>query len=274
MNPLGELKSALQTRLAGVESMQTRRWLCPECGESISVLARTCPVCRAPTHFNPAVEMGSVEAHVILSRWRRRAAEAAQGETAEAARTTSEDSKSKARKGKVPVRLRSWTQPDLDRAIHEYKASRSARYQELASGVRQGKPGAMKKAQQLFGRNVVARELGVKSRAMVSKSPAWREIAEELKLGKEDRRRLPTKRIGIAIAVQQSAASLADPVGEEAILNETINLLRTSLPRVAAEEAIERLRLGETTVDNAEELLREFREQQRDRRTNRTPRKP
>src|SRR5262249_12606109 len=66
--------------------------------------------------------------------------------------------------------LHSWTQPDLDGAIREYKAKRAAQYNDLVEGVRQGKPGAQKAARQLFGRNAIARALGVKARAMVTKS--------------------------------------------------------------------------------------------------------
>ncbi|MCL2646270.1 MAG: hypothetical protein FWD61_04585 [Phycisphaerales bacterium] len=66
--------------------------------------------------------------------------------------------------------LQSWTQTDLDNAIRQYKADRSAAYADLCEAVRKGSAAAKKKAKEVYGRNAIARALGVKSKAMVSKS--------------------------------------------------------------------------------------------------------
>jgi hypothetical protein len=73
---------------------------------------------------------------------------------------------------KADPELRSWTQKELDKAIRQYKAERAASYADLLDAVRRNKPGAKKKAQEIYGRNAIARALGVKAKAMVSKSPA------------------------------------------------------------------------------------------------------
>jgi len=85
----------------------------------------------------------------------------------------------------VPV-TRPWTQRDLDRAIREYKAKRAATYSDFLAvlqdpkGPSKGKTRAKKAARELFGRNVIARALEVRSTSMVSKSEPWKAIAEEL----------------------------------------------------------------------------------------------
>lgn len=50
---------------------QPKQTPCPHCGEYVYVLATTCIHCRGPMRFNPAVEMGSLEAHRIITGWRQ-----------------------------------------------------------------------------------------------------------------------------------------------------------------------------------------------------------
>ncbi|MCL2641657.1 MAG: hypothetical protein FWD53_12485, partial [Phycisphaerales bacterium] len=78
--------------------------------------------------------------------------------------------------------LQSWTQGDLDNAIRKYQADRASAYTDIRDAVVKGKKGAKKAAQELFGRNAIARALNVKSPPMVSKSPAWVAIAVDLGL--------------------------------------------------------------------------------------------
>jgi hypothetical protein len=175
--------------------------------------------------------------------------------------------------------LRSWTQPDLDGAIREYKARRAAQYNDLAEGVRQGKPGAKKSAQQLFGRNAIARALGVRARAMVTKSEPWQEIAAELQLSRNLKGRSPlnrSKRIGLSIAEEQKALDKtgSPQVLDQVISNETISLMRRELPPEVAEEAINKLERGEMTDDGARHLIDLYRLQQQDDKAKRVPRSP
>jgi hypothetical protein len=114
---------------------------------------------------------------------------------------------------------RSWTQPDLDDAIREYKAKRAASYQRLLSVLDDPKSSpssrrnARKQAKDLFGRNVVARALGVKSAKMVSQSQPWVAMAKELglqrKTGQQAGVGRPTK-IGEEIAVEQASMDAVD----------------------------------------------------------------
>lgn len=82
---------------------------------------------------------------------------------------------------KYPV-PRSWTQPKLDAAIHEYVAERAGALKSLREAVQGDRKGAVESARDMFGRNEIARALGVKSRAMITKSAAWIEIADDLRL--------------------------------------------------------------------------------------------
>lgn len=154
--------------------------------------------------------------------------------------------------------LRSWTQVDLDAAIREYKAKRAASYRDVLSGVKAGKKGAIKAAGRIWGRNAVARALGVKARAMVTKSPAWREIAEELRLLRGPKR-------GSKINFEQAEAEKAnegDSVSDDVIRKETISLIRRSLPHGAADEMIERLISGEISDDHARRTVKLYTDQQ------------
>jgi hypothetical protein len=104
----------------------------------------------------------------------------------------------------MPQARRAWTQRDVDDAIREYKCKRARRYGELADAARgKEKPGAMKAARKLFGCRAISRRLEC-SVALVSKSPAWRAIAEELKLGGPK----PGAR-GSAVGLEQAAEQQA-----------------------------------------------------------------
>jgi hypothetical protein len=101
-----------------------------------------------------------------------------------------------------PVK-RSWTQADLDEAIREYKANRSASFQQFVSLLDNPKTPASKKksirlqAAAMFGRNVIAKALGVKAAKMVSQSGPWVAMAQVLGLprraGKAQQADRPTR---------------------------------------------------------------------------------
>jgi hypothetical protein len=156
---------------------------------------------------------------------------------------------------------RSWTQPDLDEAIREYKAKRAPRYQELVEAVRRGDKGAKVSAQKMFGRNAIARELGVRATAMVSESTAWVEIAMDLGLflardrvkGMRGARR--SGKIGMEIALEQQAVAAADVTDPAASLKraeraETLRLIR-QLPDKLAEPILSKYEAGEITDEQA-----------------------
>ena len=156
---------------------------------------------------------------------------------------------------------RSWTQPDLDQAIREYKAKRAARYMELAHAVKSGLKGAKKDAQAIFGRNSVAKALRVRSRSMVSKSEAWVQIAEELGLQLARTRAPGTSRtrragrIGHDIALEQHAvghAAESDPAAGilRAERDETMRMIGR-LPPKQAKPILAKYEAGEMTDDEA-----------------------
>jgi hypothetical protein len=126
--------------------------------------------------------------------------------------------------------LRSWVQTELDAAIHKYIADRAASYNSLRKAVEENRKGSVEKAREMFGRNVVAAALGVKAKAMVSKSPGWREAAKTLRLGRDGLRRLDkSKKIGLEIAEEKKVESQEDPVVEEAARREAAAFIRSKL---------------------------------------------
>jgi len=165
--------------------------------------------------------------------------------------------------------LRSWTQTDLDEEIRKYKASRARSFSDMAAGIKAGKAGARKSAREVFGRNAVARKLGVKAPAMVSKSPVWQEIADELRLRRPSKTggSSPLRRIGIDIAVEEKAAMTSEPVVDQIVREETIRLVTKTMPEAAATATVEKLVHGEISDDKARELIEIFAAQSQDDRT-------
>jgi hypothetical protein len=152
--------------------------------------------------------------------------------------------------------LRSWVQSELDEAIYKYKAERAASYNSLREAIEAGRKGAVESARKMFGRNPISIALGVKARAMVSKSPAWREIADALRLRGDGLRRLKTSdKIGFDYAENQKASSAADPTASAVELRDAINLVRRKLKGERADAIVERLERGDMTAEQAEELV-------------------
>jgi len=121
--------------------------------------------------------------------------------------------------------LQSWTQPKLDAAIREYVAQRACSLKSLTEAVQANRKGAVESARKMFGRNEIARALRVKSKTMVTKSKAWTEIADDLRLRPRPDD-LPainrSDKIGFDIAVERKSQSQEDPVLDELEKREAI----------------------------------------------------
>lgn len=177
---------------------------------------------------------------------------------------SSEPKKSPAAKANV----RSWTQPDLNDAIRKYQAQRASGYRDLLEGVRAGRPGAKKAAQKMFGRNAIARELQVKAPAMVTNSPVWQAIADELRIPRgKDRNQKASQKVGLNIAIEQQALETAKSGIELVVQDETLRLIRKSMSDAEAEPLVEQLQRGDITDDQAREIVSMTRDQKRDQRS-------
>ncbi len=86
------------------------------------------------------------------------------------------------------VDKRSWTSGELNEAIREYRAQRASIIQQFTSVLENPNATPSQKnrirqnARKLFGRNAIARALGVKSPRMVGESSAWKALAGILEL--------------------------------------------------------------------------------------------
>ncbi len=174
------------------------------------------------------------------------------------------------------VPKRSWTQPDLDEAIREYKAKRSSTFSDLVDGVKRRRPGATKSAREMFGRNAIARAFGVRSKAMVTNSPVWGGIADELGLRGRSSRTKPAngQRIGMDIALEKQAVGTSQPVMDQVIRRETVRLIQQTMPTAEEEATIEKLQRGDITDDAARALVEVFAQQQQDNRTHKVRQDP
>ena len=163
---------------------------------------------------------------------------------------------------------KSWTQDDLDEAIRKYKAERASSYADLVAGVRANRPGAKSAAQEIYGRNSIVRALCVKAPAMVTKSPVWQAIADELGIPRgQERNQSSLQKVGLDIAIEKQASESSASGLDIAVRNETIKLVRKAMAREEAEVIVERLRDGTITDDQARELAEAVKDQKRDQRT-------
>lgn len=86
------------------------------------------------------------------------------------------------------VAKRSWTASELNEAIREYRAKRASTIEQFTSILENPNATTSQKnrirqnARKLFGRNAIARALGVKSPRMVGESSAWKALAGMLEL--------------------------------------------------------------------------------------------
>lgn len=112
---------------------------------------------------------------------------------------TGASSKSQTTSKSDTVAKRSWTAGELNEAIREYRAKRASTIEQFASVLDNPNASTSQKnrirqnARKLFGRNAIARALGVKSPRMVGESSAWKVLASILQLPrkKDD----PTRRL-------------------------------------------------------------------------------
>ncbi len=115
------------------------------------------------------------------------------------------DIEAEQRKGDQKGRARRrWTQAEVDEAIREYAKSVQRKLAALRRAVAKGKPDAIKRAREVFGRNTLAKKLRC-SGAMVSKSKPWRAIAGGLRLTGRKPGTGRGERVGVDIAVEQES---------------------------------------------------------------------
>ena len=121
--------------------------------------------------------------------------------------------------------------------------------------------GASDAARKMFGRNEIARRLGM-SVGSVSKSEAWRAVAEELNLSPDKGTSLRSyKRVGFDYAIEKKAQEEENIVIDKVARREVITAIEKSLPRKDAERLVERLELGTIDEEQAWKQISSFLEQ-------------
>lgn len=96
----------------------------------------------------------------------------------------------------------------------------------------------------------------MKSKAMVSSSTVWQDIADELGIPRGPRKSgHPRKQwIGMDPALEEQAVASGESAFDEVVRRETIALVEKSMPAAEAEATIEKLQRGEITDDQAHEI--------------------
>ena len=167
---------------------------------------------------------------------------------------------------------RSWTQRDLDQAVWQYKAARADTYSKMAQDIKAGRKGAKATAESLFGRKAIVEAMRVRCPSMVSKSPPWREMADELGLrrGPGAVARMKTPDFDMILATTNGSGN--DPQDEVA-RRETIRSITRKLVgnehRTAREAILTQLETGKITDEKALEAVDICLEQHKDDETTR-----
>jgi hypothetical protein len=144
--------------------------------------------------------------------------------------------------------LISYTQDELDGELRKYRAKRSAKYAELKQLIEDGSTNAIEGARTIFGRNAMARELRCKAPAMISHSSVWKQIREELRLGRSTVARID-KRAGLdgVLATRPSSYPDAAKTVAEAELRRRI----AKLPKEVRDSIRSELSSGKIDKDQA-----------------------
>jgi hypothetical protein len=159
------------------------------------------------------------------------------------------------------------SQEQVDAALEKYLADHAQVYVQLKKNVQDNLPSAIEAARELFGRNVLANKIGCRTPGRVSESPVYKKIQSELRLAQGTT--AGVNRSGYEMSVEK-ASNKAGNVTFDAIVNsETRELITTSLPRDEAEAMIHRLEMGETTDEQAREMIKLFHEQRADSKAKR-----
>lgn len=167
---------------------------------------------------------------------------------------------------------RSWTQRDLDQAVWQYKAARADIYSKMARDIKAGKKGAKAAAESLFGRKAIVEAMSVRCPSMVSKSPPWRDMADELGLSRGPGAVAQMKTPDFDMLLATTSGSGSDPQDEVA-RSETIRSINRKLVgnehRTAREAILTQLETGKITDEKALEAVDICLEQHKDEETTR-----
>jgi hypothetical protein len=166
--------------------------------------------------------------------------------------------------------IRGWKQPELDEAVRAFIEQHAGRLAGLRDSARAYRKDAIEAARALVGRNVIARALGVKAPAMVSKTPAYRQLSDEFHLERE--RSALRKAVGLEIGIEDKAVAEEDPVLAEVCKREAAEFIRSKLDEEDAELLLGQLEGGNISPDKAMVYAQAMLENKDDTRTSRKPR--
>ncbi|MHC4403044.1 MAG: hypothetical protein ACYTG0_25565 [Planctomycetota bacterium] len=197
-----------------------------------------------------------------------------------------------------PAGRRSWNQAALDREIEDFKKKHFYEFEGFRRRIQDDDKKAIPEAQKLFGRNAISEDLTA-PKAMVSKSEVWQQLAEELGIphgsrkGRQGASRL--KKVGYeTVAESRNMAVVKTPedeVAEKEILDRfrearkaaesklatakskrEVGILETEVRGIAT--LIDKLELGEITVDQAAQQLELIGSQRSDDQASTVPSRP
>jgi hypothetical protein len=161
---------------------------------------------------------------------------------------------------------RRWDKSSADREVAKYVIDRQATYASLMPKCKSGDATAIKQAQMMFGRNTLAKQLGIPG-GTISKTDQWEKIKRELCLGSEQKStsglRHAGNKIGMEIAEEQisqpnNKSTPQSPVYDDVVRRETIDLLQANLPETDAQQITTRLISGEISDGDARLMLTSY----------------
>ena len=163
-------------------------------------------------------------------------------------------------KGKVPAdesyetplkEPRKWTMETAEFAVCRYVVDHQKVYDTLKAECADSNEAA-RKANELFGRNVIAEKTGV-TKSMVSKTDTWKKIKQDFGWG--NRAIGKPAKVGTDKGLDDASAVMGDTTVGTVKKNELFRRIRKAMPEEAAEGLITNVEIGKTSLEEAETIV-------------------
>lgn len=172
----------------------------------------------------------------------------------------------------IEKKAKKFTKETANETIRTYLTD----HRDLYEAAKAGKPGALKTAGEVFGRNAISKATTI-SQGMISKLPVWHTIAEQLGLRHGTQRASSARRLKkIGLCLAENARRTSEDAADEEVNPEIEPELRDALDGAVDDE--ERADLEKQLRDRPPREMREIldltRKQRADERSRRCPSAP
>ncbi len=148
----------------------------------------------------------------------------------------------------------------IEAEIRAFVARNQKAYDNFKKARAEGESKSTRNAQKMFGRNAIVKAVSNAVRkkisgSRISKTTAWKEIKEVLRLDTPSRGIHRGNKIGLQFAEEQAAEGIGDTTLRAVLDHELEERIRKALPEGDANDLISRFQLGNISEDGIEVML-------------------